>query len=44
MKPKKTTLAESMPARVRTRREAKGISGADLSRRIGVSPAVRLPD
>ena len=52
MKPKKTTLAESMPARVRTRREAKGISGADLSRRIGVSPAyvsqiekgIRVPD
>ena len=52
MKPKKTALAESMPARVRTRREAKGISGADLSRRIGVSPAyvsqiekgIRVPD
>ena len=52
MKPKKTTLAESMPARVRTRRESKGISGADLSRRIGVSPAyvsqiekgIRVPD
>ena len=52
MKPKKTTLAESMPARVRTRREAKGISGADLSRRIGVSPSyvsqiekgIRVPD
>jgi transcriptional regulator with XRE-family HTH domain len=52
MKSKKTTLAESMPARVRTRREAKGITGADLSRRIGVSPAyvsqiekgIRVPD
>ena len=52
MKPKKTALAESMPPRVRNRREAKGISGADLSRRIGVSPAyvsqiekgIRVPD
>ena len=52
MRPKKTALAESMPPRVRIRREAKGISGADLSRRIGVSPAyvsqiekgIRVPD
>ena len=52
MRPKKTALADSMPPRVRNRREAKGISGADLSRRIGVSPAyvsqiekgIRVPD
>ena len=52
MRPKKTALAESMPPRVRIRREAKGISGANLSRRIGVSPAyvsqiekgIRVPD
>ena len=52
MRPKKAALAESMPPRVRIRREAKGISGADLSRRIGVSPAyvsqiekgIRVPD
>ena len=49
---KKPTLSESIPPRVRRRREAKGISGVDLARRIGVSPAyvsqiekgVRVPD
>jgi transcriptional regulator with XRE-family HTH domain len=52
MTSKKTALGGSMPARVRNRREAKAISGADLARRIGVSPAyvsqiekgIRVPD
>jgi transcriptional regulator with XRE-family HTH domain len=49
---KKPALSESMPSRVRNRREAKRISGADLARRVGVSPAyvsqiekgIRVPD
>ncbi len=49
---KKPALSVSMPPRVRIRREATGISGADLARRVGVSPAyvsqiekgIRVPD
>ena len=53
MRPKKTALAESMPPRVRIRREAKGISGADLSRRDrglsrptcpSIEKGIRVPD
>lgn len=46
------TLSSLVPDRVRRRREERGISGADLARRIGVSPAyvsqiekgLRVPD
>lgn len=52
MNPKRATLSRAMPTRVRNRREGKGLSGADLARRIGVSPAyvsqiekgIRVPD
>jgi transcriptional regulator with XRE-family HTH domain len=45
-------LGSLMPARMRRRREARSISGADLARRVGVSPAyvsqiekgLRVPD
>lgn len=52
MNPKRTALAGLMPKRVRIRRESKEISGADLARKVGVSPAyvsqiekgIRVPD
>ncbi len=52
MKGKDVALGGLMPARVRKRREARGITGADLARRVGVSPAyvsqiengLRVPD
>jgi transcriptional regulator with XRE-family HTH domain len=52
MTSKRTALSENMPSRVRNRREAKRVSGADLARRVGVSPAyvsqiekgIRVPD
>jgi transcriptional regulator with XRE-family HTH domain len=52
MKPRKPPITDLMPRRVRIRRESMAISGADLARRVGVSPAyvsqiekgVRVPD
>lgn len=49
---KPSTLSALIPERVRKRREEKGITGADLARRVGVSPAyvsqiekgIRVPD
>lgn len=48
----RSTLSSLVPDRVRKRREERGITGADLARRIGVSPAyvsqiekgLRVPD
>jgi transcriptional regulator with XRE-family HTH domain len=52
MKGRKAALGGLMPERMRNRRDARGISGADLARRVGVSPAyvsqiekgIRVPD
>jgi transcriptional regulator with XRE-family HTH domain len=52
MNPKRAALVGLMPKRVRIRRESKGISGADLARKVDVSPAyvsqiekgIRVPD
>ena len=52
MRGREAALAGLMPARMRKRRDAKGISGADLARQVGVSPAyvsqiekgLRVPD